>query len=92
MPVVYKSGRKHGAADCLSREPVKLAPERTGNNDGVDDVFLSAVNISDIAALQRKHFELRALIEHLEGQGNVVPRVFVGVLTVFAVCQGVLYK
>lgn len=43
-----------------------MASESIDDDDGVDEVFLGAVNVRDIAALQRNDPELHALIEHLE--------------------------
>ncbi|KAM7294021.1 uncharacterized protein ISCGN_023568 [Ixodes scapularis] len=90
MTVVYKSGRKHNDADCLSRAPVEAGPSCTKEDD--DECFLGALDVSDMAALQRDDPELRALIEHLEGQGSAVPRGFVRTLPTFSIRQGVLYK
>ncbi|KAM7297650.1 uncharacterized protein ISCGN_022801 [Ixodes scapularis] len=81
MTVVYKSGRKHSDADCLSRAPVETP---SGSSDDEDDeCFLGAVNTDDMARRQRDDPELRALIEHLEGRGGAVPRVFSRALPTF---------
>lgn len=69
MTGVYKSDWRH--ADCLSRAPVKAEPAST---DDYDECCFGAVNVSDLAALERADPELRVLIEHLEG--TTVPRVF----------------
>ncbi|KAM7294064.1 Transposon Ty3-G Gag-Pol polyprotein [Ixodes scapularis] len=90
MTVVYKSGRKHSDADCLSRAPVETPSGCSDDDD--DECFLGAVNTDDMARRQRDDPELRALIEHLEGGGSTVPRVFSRVLPTFAIRQGVLYK
>ncbi|KAM7288282.1 Transposon Ty3-I Gag-Pol polyprotein [Ixodes scapularis] len=90
MTVVYKSGRKHSDADCLSRAPVETPSGCSDDND--DECFLGAVNTDDMARRQRDDPELRALIEHLEGGRSTVPRVFSRVLPTFAIRQGVLYK
>lgn len=47
MTAVYYSGRKHSDNNCLSRAPVELASERTGDDDGVDNVFIGAVSIKN---------------------------------------------
>lgn len=39
--------------------PVELASEHT-DKDGIDDIFFGAVNVSDIAALERNYPEFRA--------------------------------
>ncbi|KAM7284469.1 DDE-type integrase/transposase/recombinase [Ixodes scapularis] len=90
MTVVYKSGRKHSDADCLSRAPVETPSGSSDDDD--DECFLGAVNTDDMARRQRDDPELRALIEHLEGRGDTVPRVFSRALPTFAIRQGVLYK
>ena len=64
MTVVYKSGRKHSDADCLSRAPVETPSGSSDDDD--DECFLGAVNTDDMARRQRDEPELRALIEHLE--------------------------
>ena len=51
MTSVHKSCRKHSDADCLSRAPVESAT--AGSNDDDDECFLVAVNVNDMAALQR---------------------------------------
>ena len=91
VTVVYKSGRKHSDADCLSRAPVESATGCAKDDDD-DDRFLGAVSANDMAALQRDDPELRALIDHLEGRGGTIPRSFSRVLPTFAIRQGVLYK
>ena len=90
MTVVYKSGRKHSDADCLSRAPVETPSGCSDDND--DECFLGAVNTDNMARRQRDDPELRALIEHLEGRGGTVPRVFSRALPTFVLRQGVLYK
>lgn len=74
MTMVYKYGRMHNDAACLSRALVKAEPAYTKDDDY--ECLLGAVNVSDMAVLQRADPELRALIEHLEGRGTTVPRVF----------------
>ncbi|KAM7287669.1 WAS/WASL-interacting protein family member 2-like [Ixodes scapularis] len=90
MIVVYKSSRKHSDADCLSRAPVET-PSGSSDDDE-DECFLGPVTTDDLARRQQNDPELRILIEHLEGRGSIVPRVFARVLPIFAVRQGVLYK
>ncbi|KAM7296981.1 retrovirus-related Pol polyprotein from transposon 17.6, partial [Ixodes scapularis] len=85
MTVVYKSGRKHSDADCLSRAPVETPSGSSDDDD--DECFLGAVNTDDMARRQRDDPELRALIEHLEGRGSTVPRVFSRALPTFAIRQ-----
>ncbi|KAM7289580.1 Retrovirus-related Pol polyprotein from transposon 17.6 [Ixodes scapularis] len=90
MTVVYKSGRKHSDADCLSRAPVETPSGSSDDDD--DECFLGAVNTDDMARRQRDYPDLRALMEHLEGRVSTVPRVFSRALPTFAIRQGVLYK
>ncbi|KAM7298103.1 Transposon Ty3-I Gag-Pol polyprotein [Ixodes scapularis] len=90
MTVVYKSGRKHNDADCLSRAPVEAGPACIEDDD--DECFLGTLDVSEMAALQRDDPELRALIEHLEGQASSVSRAFLRILHTFSMRQGVLYK
>ncbi|KAM7306521.1 Transposon Tf2-6 polyprotein [Ixodes scapularis] len=90
VTIVHKSGRKHNDADCLSRAPVESPPDSTDDDD--DARFLGAVTDIDMGALQRDDPELRAVIDHLEGQGSSVPRVLARDLPSFVLRQGVLFK
>lgn len=80
---MYKSGLKHRDTDCLSRDPVESAPAGTDDSDDEESI-LGALNVDDMAALQRNDPELRALIEHLARGGRRVPRVFSQALASFA--------
>lgn len=72
--VVFKSGCKYIDADCLSRAPFNFAPASADDDDY--ECFLGAVILNEIPALQQDNPELRSLIEHLEGRGSTVPRLF----------------
>ncbi|KAK8759172.1 hypothetical protein V5799_003195 [Amblyomma americanum] len=63
VTVVYKSGRKHSDADCLSRSPVDATPP-----DDDEDVFLGPISPSSFAQQQRSDPDLKGLIEYLEGK------------------------
>uniref|UniRef100_A0A6B0U174 Putative transposon ty3-i gag-pol polyprotein n=1 Tax=Ixodes ricinus TaxID=34613 RepID=A0A6B0U174_IXORI len=54
--------------------PVEAGPACIEDDD--DGCFLGALDVSDMAALQRDDPQLRALIKHLEGQARAVPRAF----------------
>lgn len=71
MIVVYKSGRKHSDADCLSRAPVEPATGWAKDSDD-DYPFLGAVIVNVIAGLLRDDQKLRAFIDHLEGHSTCV--------------------
>lgn len=88
MTVVYKSGRKHSDADCLSRAPIDSA-----SPEADDDVpFLGAVTDSEMAQLQRADPELLLLVQHLKGLDVRVPRAFTRNISSFRLRNGVLNK
>lgn len=88
VTVVYKSGRKHTDADCLSRAPVETTPPEVTDDDG----FLCAVTASDLAQEQRNDPELRPLIDYLDGHITQPPRPFRRVISSFFLHNNVLYK
>lgn len=88
MTVVYKSGRKHSDADCLSRAPIDSA--RSGTDE--DFPFLGAVSPSQMAQLQRDDPELLLVIQHLEGLDVRIPRAFARHISSFSLQNSVLYK
>lgn len=87
ITVVYRSGRKHSDADCLSRSPL----DSTSSEED-DFPFLCVVKASDIAEQQRSDTELLPLIKFLEGHDSQVPRVFRRTLSSFCLRGNVLYK
>lgn len=89
ITVVYKSGRKHSDADCLSRAPVDAAPP---DREDDDFPFLAVVTTTDMAQRQRADPGLRPLIEHLEGLDVAVPRAFARGLSSYSIRNRVLYK
>ena len=88
VTVVYKSGRKHTDADCLSRAPVESTPPDQTD----DESFLMAVTASDLAQKQRDDLELRPLIDYLEGQLKQPPRTFRRTISSFFLRDNILYK
>lgn len=88
MKVVYKSGRIHNDADCLSRAPVD-SPDQ-----GVEEdiPFLGAVSMSEMAQLQRADPELLLIIQHLEGREVRIPAAFIRNIASFRLRNSVLYK
>ncbi|XP_049268886.1 uncharacterized protein LOC119381901 [Rhipicephalus sanguineus] len=88
VTVVYKSGRKHTDADCLSRAPVESTPPDQTD----DESFLMAVTASDLAQKQRDDLELRPLIVYLEGQLTQPPRTFRRTISSFFLRDNILYK
>lgn len=91
VTVVYKSGRKHSDADCLSRAPIQPAAS-TSTEDGQDFAFLGAVTTSEMAHHQKSDPELLLLIKYLQGQSVDVPRAFARGLSAFVLRNNVLYK
>lgn len=91
ITVVYKSGRKHSDADCLSRAPLDSTAS-TSAEDGQDFPFVGAVTLSQMAQHQQSDPELVLLIRHLNGEPVDVPRVFSRSLSSFILRNGVLYK
>lgn len=90
LSVARKSGRKNSNADCLSRAHIDLASEGTYDSDD-GDVFVGAMKVNKMAALQQDDPELR-LIEHFEGRRSGALPVFAQALGTFALPQSVLYK
>lgn len=88
--IVYKSGRRHTDADCLSRAPIESASD--GQDDEYEDAFIGTISTVDMAARQRHDTELREVIAHLEGQEGTIPRVFLRVLPALRLRNNVLYK
>lgn len=88
ITVVYKSGRKHCDADCLSRAPVP------GGSSDVDEdyPFIGVVHSTDMAAHQLADAELRPLIEYLHGTNATAPRAFLRGLNSYCLRDNVLYK
>lgn len=87
ITVVYKSGRQHSDADCLSRAPVTPA-----DDEEYDIPFLGAVNTTTMSQKQREDPELRPLIDFLEGQTSSVPKAFTRGLSSFSLRNNVLFK
>ncbi|UYV77009.1 hypothetical protein LAZ67_14002807, partial [Cordylochernes scorpioides] len=61
VTVVYKSGRKHQDADCLSRNPLQLESEEAYNDE--DDDIPSITALTCFEAEQRKDPKICKLIE-----------------------------
>ncbi|KAM7308949.1 uncharacterized protein ISCGN_012580 [Ixodes scapularis] len=75
---------------CFSRASVESPPDITDDDD--DARFLGAITDTDMGALQRDDLELRAVINHLEGQESSVPRFLARDLSSFVLRRGVLFK
>ncbi|XP_075728183.1 uncharacterized protein LOC142769125 isoform X2 [Rhipicephalus microplus] len=86
ITVIYKSGKKHSDADCLSRAPVDQPPP----DDPDHDYFLGTITTDDFAERQRADPELKALIEYLEGRSTEVSKVFKRALASFFLRNGLL--
>ncbi|UYV71900.1 hypothetical protein LAZ67_9000991, partial [Cordylochernes scorpioides] len=67
VTVVYKSGRKHQDADCLSRNPLQLESEEAYNDE--DDDIPSITALTCFEAEQRKDPKISKLIEETERFG-----------------------
>ncbi|KAM7306734.1 Transposon Ty3-I Gag-Pol polyprotein [Ixodes scapularis] len=90
VTIIHKSGRKHNDADCLSRTPVESPLDSIDDDD--DALFLGVITDTDMGALQRDDPELRAVIDHFEGQGSSVPRVLARDLPSFVLRRGALFN
>lgn len=88
VTIVYKSGRKHSDADCLSRAPV----DPPSQDSDEDSAFFGVVTESDLAAQQRADPDLRVMIDYLEGRNVAVPRAFKRNLPAFCLNNSVLVK
>lgn len=87
ITVVYKSGKKHNDADCLSRAPVLAEP-----SDDEDFPFIGVVHTTDMGAHQLADAQLRPLIEYLRGNSATAPRAFLRGITSYCLRDNVLYK
>lgn len=88
VSIVYKSGRKHSDADCLSRTPI----DKISIDEDDDGGFLGAIIPSDLAQDQQNDPELRPVIDYLEGCASQLPRPFARGRTSFCLRNNVLYK
>lgn len=88
MTVVYKSGRQHLDADCLSRSPIKPPSPEDDECAG----FLGVVDAAVISRQQQDDPELNSLIDFLNGRATNAPRVFSRNLSAFCLRNGILYK
>lgn len=90
MTVVYKSGKRHSDADCLSRAPVGNAP---ADDDDVDDgPLIGVLSAATISEQQQEDQELLPVIDFLQGKANRPPKSFIRGLPTFCLRSGVLYK
>ncbi|UYV60291.1 K02A2.6-like, partial [Cordylochernes scorpioides] len=67
VTVVYKSGRKHQDADCLSQNPLQLESEEAYNDE--DDDIPSITALTCFESEQRKDPKISKLIEETERFG-----------------------
>lgn len=88
ITVVYRSGQKHGDADCLSRAPLPSKPDDIEQ----DFPFLGAVDTVEMAGRQREDTTLLPIIRYLQGADVVVPRPISRGLTTYCLRDNVLYK
>lgn len=87
VTVVFKSGRKHSDADCLSRAPVDPPLQ---NDD--DDAFLGQISDSNFADKQRADVNLRRVIDFLEGKADSPPKEYRRVTSSLCLRNGILSK
>lgn len=90
MTIVYKSGKRHSDADCLSRAPVDPFP--ADDDDSDDTALIGVLDVSTISEQQRKDAELRPLLDFVQGRTTTVPKMFARGLSSFSLRSGVLYK
>lgn len=88
VTVVYRSGRKHSDADCLSRAPLPT----TSSDPDYDLPFVGVVDAVKMAEHQCADPELLPLIEHLQGVEGVLPRSLVRGLSSYCLRNNVLYR
>ncbi|UYV65600.1 hypothetical protein LAZ67_3004808, partial [Cordylochernes scorpioides] len=82
VTVVYKSGRKHQDADCLSRNPLQLESEEAYNDE--DDDIPSITALTCFEAEQRKDPKINKLIDETE--------IFGAESKGYEMLKGTLYK
>ncbi|UYV71143.1 hypothetical protein LAZ67_8001868, partial [Cordylochernes scorpioides] len=82
VTVVYKSGRKHQDADCLSRNPLQLELEEAYNDE--DDDIPSITALTCFEAEQRKDPKINKLIDETE--------IFGAESKGYEMLKGTLYK
>ncbi|UYV75641.1 hypothetical protein LAZ67_13000826, partial [Cordylochernes scorpioides] len=82
VTVVYKSGRKHQDADCLSRNPLQLESEEAYNDE--DDDIPSITALTCFEAEQRKDPKINELIDETE--------IFGAESKGYEMLKGTLYK
>ncbi|KAM7290794.1 DDE-type integrase/transposase/recombinase [Ixodes scapularis] len=90
--VQLKDGPAASAVATASRPASKSAAPSAEAAAPCKSPQRSSPELDDMARRQRDDPELRALIEHLEGRGATVPRVFSRAPPTFVLRQGVLYK
>lgn len=88
MTVIYKSGKQHSDADCLSRAPV----EHPGPEDDDDAAFLGAIDPPTLSTQQREEAELQPLLDFPEGRTARKPKLFARGLKFFCLRNDILYK
>ena len=86
--IVYRSGRQHSDADCLSRFPL------SGDNESRDDdeLFLGMIDVPTLSEKQRLDPELNRFIHYLDNPHEAAPRHIRRVLQSLRFQDGVLYK
>lgn len=87
ITMVYKSGKRHTDADCLSRSPIESAAAFDE-----ETAFLGILDTSTIADHQHDDPELLGLINYLEGRSQNAPKAFTRGLSSFCLRNNVLYK
>lgn len=79
MEIIYKSGRKHLDADCLSRNPPRLPHEFSNLAE------INALDLSSMAIIQREDVRLRKIFEKLDSLDSAT-------LNSYTIVDDILYK
>lgn len=89
--VLYKSGKKHGDADSLSRCPLPDLP-LTDTSDVEDPLFILPLSLHSVASQQILDPYTSRILNHLNGTHTSSNRAFLRSVHHFQIRDGLLYR